>query len=320
VRREDYDIDAVTKPKASLRFEPTDWLTLRASYEEVFRQPLLPSVERRGVVFFAPVGETITLIQPVPNGLDPEESKNFGFGAIFKPTESLTVNVDYYSMAFTGPFAVENPNSASARKFLADGTVFDPAVHLARNVAAVEVEQLNGPDIDISGLDFEATYDLESSLGDWAFGLNGTYILEYLVEGAVGPLAGQSYDAAGKYNQFSQVLPIETVPLPKLKLNAFAGLDLGRQSARIYARYVDKYDIEYSSRQGLFPDITQVDSMLTFDAHYNVSLLNERVDLSLGVINIADENPPLTHDDWAYDSFTHNPLGRYFRIGLTYRH
>ena len=43
IRHEDYDLDAVTKPKFAGRWDVTDTLAIWASYEQVFRVPVLPS-------------------------------------------------------------------------------------------------------------------------------------------------------------------------------------------------------------------------------------------------------------------------------------
>ena len=58
--------------------------------------------------------------------------------------------------------------------------------------------------------------------------------------------------------------------------------------------------------------------MLTFDAHYSITLLDESLKLSLSALNLTDEDPPLTPNELAYDAFTHNPLGRVLQLGLRY--
>ena len=77
IRHEDYDLDAVTKPKFAGRWDVTDTLAIRASYKQVFRVPVLPSNPTISLELYAPLGEYLSIETPVPTGLDPEASDNF---------------------------------------------------------------------------------------------------------------------------------------------------------------------------------------------------------------------------------------------------
>jgi outer membrane receptor for ferrienterochelin and colicin len=58
--------------------------------------------------------------------------------------------------------------------------------------------------------------------------------------------------------------------------------------------------------------------MLSFDAHYSLELMDEKVRLTASVLNLADERAPLAPHEQGYDAYTHNPLGRVFKVGLRY--
>ena len=54
------------------------------------------------------------------------------------------------------------------------------------------------------------------------------------------------------------------------------------------------------------------------DLHY-VRALSPALDLSLGVVNVADSDPPLAQFALGYDPVVADPRGRVVSIGLTRR-
>ena len=74
---------------------------------------------------------------------------------------------------------------------------------------------------------------------------------------------------------------------------------------------------ESSSGYGV-AGLTEVDSMMTFDAHYSIELMDGALRLTGSALNIADERAPLAPVEAGYDAYTHNPLGRVFQLGLRY--
>jgi iron complex outermembrane receptor protein len=101
VRYEDYEADDIVVPKASAFYKASETLAFRASYEEVFRSPVLPSsidtsLER---VY----GEYYEVQTPIPTNLEPESSDNINIGLIWTPIEGMRVNLDYYSLDMVDP-------------------------------------------------------------------------------------------------------------------------------------------------------------------------------------------------------------------------
>ena len=323
VRYEDYDADAVTKPKLAARWDATDWMTLRFSYEEVFRVPTIPSQPQTSLELFAPAGEYLSIITPVPTALDPEEATNFNFGVIFG-AEGFNFSIDYYEIALEGPFGREAATCACATKYNSDGSVWNPGDPVA-NISYIETELINGEDVTTNGLDFELTYNWEMGPGFWTVGANANYILKYEVDGELGPdgePTGDSYRAEGFYNVRSGALPIETRPMPELKMNTWLSFTSGNHYARLYARYVDSYKIDDSfASAGAFPELMEdgIDDHLTWDLHYSYSFLDDSLRLTLSALNLTDEDPPVAPHEQAYDAYTHNGLGRVIRIGVNYR-
>ena len=311
LRHEDYDLDAVTKPKLAARWDVSDNIALRASFEQVFRVPTIPNNASVNLELYAPLGEYLSIETPVPAALAPEESNNFNIGAILSPIEGLTMTLDYYSIALSGPFGREAATCACA----------DIITNDAGQVNKIVTELINGDDIDTTGIDIEVDYQFSIESGLISTGANANYILTYDVAGelaADGTQTGGKYDAVGKYNVRATALPIEVRSMPQFKINGWVGWSNDNQNARIYARYIDAMDVAASSTAYGVAGLTKVDSMLTFDAHYSIELMDNSLKLTASALNLADERAPLTPHEIGYDAYTHNPLGRVFQLGLRY--
>ncbi len=311
VRHEDYDLDAVTKPKLAARWDVSDAIALRASYEQVFRVPVLPNNPTISLELYAPLGEYLSIETPVPTSLAPEESNNFNIGAILAPIEGLTMTIDYYNMSLAGPFGREAATCACA----------DLVTNDAGQVNKIVTELINGDDIDTDGIDVEIDYQIPMDFGMISTGANANYILSYDVAGELasdGTQTGGLYDAVGKYNVRATALPIEVRSMPKFKINGWIGWSNDTQNARIYARYIDAMDVDASSTAYGVAGLTEVDSMLSFDAHYSIDLMDSALKITASALNLTDEKAPLAPHEQGYDAYTHNPLGRVFQIGLRY--
>ncbi|GIS74588.1 MAG: hypothetical protein CM1200mP12_03070 [Gammaproteobacteria bacterium] len=68
-RHEDYGLDAITKPKLSIISDVSDKVTVRASYEQVFRVPSIPTQASYSLELYQPAGEYIQIETPVPFSL-----------------------------------------------------------------------------------------------------------------------------------------------------------------------------------------------------------------------------------------------------------
>jgi len=322
-RHEDYGLDAITKPKLSIISDVSDKVTLRASYEQVFRVPSIPTQASYSLELYQPAGEYIQIETPVPSSLTPEESTNIGFGVIVRPSDQLTVNLDYYSLALEGPFNREASTCACSDKITSTGALYDPAVNVPQDITMIIAELINGDDVDTAGVDLEVKYTFENDLGNWAVGGNMNHIIEYDVSGTAD---GNPYDGAGKYNLRSTVLPIELRMMPDLKYNVYASLLMNNGIyARLYARYIDGVELpdtfdSLATMQGAgyFTD-QQIDDHLTYDFHIGWTAFEDKVETTLSVINLTDEEPPLVPHELAYDANTHNPVGRIVKVGIDYR-
>jgi len=109
-------------------------------------------------------------------------------------------------------------------------------------------------------------------------------------------------------------------------LNAYASLLMNNGIyTRLYARYIDGVEVPSTfdslgtmQASGYFLD-QQIDDHLTFDLHIGKSFMEDKVEATLSVINLTDEEPPLVPHELAYDANTHNPVGRIVKVGIDYK-
>lgn len=313
----DYEEDSVTTPKLSTRWDAADWIAIRASYEEGFRRPILPSRTSTGWAASPEGGgKYITRETPVPTSLLPEESDNFSVGAIFNLKDGLSFSVDYWDITLTSPFASESIGSVDAER------VYDP---VTGELVKVITELTNGGDVELSGFDFEADYTWDMGNAAWQVGANGTYLSKYdLFDKDTG---AREYDAVGKYNYFTGGPIPETGPkfrvesLPDLKTNLYVTMMKGQHFARLYARYISSLDVasKNSAANGAASGIKnsdEIDSMITYDLHYTYAFAKSETTLSVSALNLLDEEAPAAPYFFGYDARTHSPLGRVVKLSV----
>jgi iron complex outermembrane receptor protein len=314
-RYEDYGggVDS-TDPKASLLWRPSLAFSLRASVGTAFRAPSLfqafgtqttlaelidPGV---GTPQFFPVRT-----QPNPSGepLSPEEADIFNFGVSFSPTEAWEIGIDYWSFDYTNVIIEQNPQALLNAAALGDSqaqaqVIRDPLSNL---LLRVDSYYANASSLETDGFDLAVTRDLDlRGGGSLRVGADATYIASYdLVDPQAGPIEG-----AGRRN-FANF----GTSTPEWKANAFVQWQTDRHVVNAYVRYIDAYvDDEVELGQGS-ASYRPIDSQVTLDAQYVLTLSAQRApQLTFGVINATDEDPPRVHTSGGYDSKVHDPRGR----------
>lgn len=142
-------------------------------------------------------------------------------------------------------------------------------------------------------------------------GVEGTYTLGYEIEAyyKCGVKIADSFEAGGFYNFNNGVRPIQD-----LKLRAHLNVGIGENiNALAYVNYIS----DYEDRREPFGDDT-IDSHTTYDLHFTMKLKDDALSLTASVINASDEEPPVAAGDLMYDGYTHNALGRIFKVGFKY--
>ncbi|MBI1186728.1 MAG: TonB-dependent receptor [Alphaproteobacteria bacterium] len=339
-RYEDYggNVGSTFDPKVSLRLQTTPWLAFRGSAQTSFRGPTLGQLQGQFTTlqFVGPTNAFKAIDTFANPDLDPESAFSYNLGAIVE-SGPFTATLDYWNFSFEDPVIVEpfdsilaNVLATGCTNALASRVVFSSGCTGA-NVQRVRTNIINGPDIETSGVDFAAEYTFDEVIGgEFTLGVNYTHLLEYVVgplfvEGVQITLVNNSGpfpadgDLAGFLNRGTGFRS-----MPQDKGEVYFNYRIGGHNLRTIARYVS----DYADQRGNIPasgvpgpanggvPLTTIEDQWTVDVHYNWDLpWNGR--FSASVTNVSDEDPPLAYLDLNYDPYTHDPIGRVFRVGYT---
>ncbi|MDP3592030.1 MAG: TonB-dependent receptor, partial [Phenylobacterium sp.] len=146
------------------------------------------------------------------------------------------------------------------------------------------------------------------------FGADLTYVLEYQVD--ANTIEGVAVAEATDYVGTMDYLGYQSQP--QWKATAFAEYTRDNHNLRWTVRYVDNM---IDTRGGSSTFATnqngrKIDAFITHDLTYR-ALLPWDTTLTAAVINVFDQDPPFARLDLSYDPFTANPLGRYYKLGIT---
>jgi hypothetical protein len=196
------------KPKVSVRWQPLDpkyvgALTLRGSYSEAFHAPQLFEMTPAGTQDFVSVIDpfsrlTSNQVQGLFTGnplLQPEVAYEWSYGIVYSPNwlKGLTVSADWWHidlrsiiLNFIDPQVIIDGNPPPAPPAVQNGPLVFRAPSsipgVVGPITSVIVPNLNFTGAIGEGLDYEATYILESSMfGHGDFGrltatVNGTWL------------------------------------------------------------------------------------------------------------------------------------------------
>ncbi|GAB3096729.1 TonB-dependent receptor [Aestuariicella hydrocarbonica] len=314
LRFEDYggEVGYTIDPKVAVRWQLSDSLALRGSASTTFRGPTLNQLGGVSTanVYVSEAGAYKPVDTRGNPDLEPETAVGWNVGLIASlMDDAMTLTIDYWSFDIQDSIVVEPTNSviAAAKQGIAP-YVDQVALGAAGNFSTVErinTSVINGPDLDISGIDFGVRYDVTAA---WYLSMDANYNVEYEVSDA-GIING--FSALGSLNQGSIVRP-----LPRWKGRFVAGYNGMKNSVNLVANYVH----HYSDNRSIFSSNTNgqvIDSQTTFDLNYNY-LLSEDTRLSLSVQNLTDEDAPFARLDLNYDPYTHSPLGRTLKLSFSH--
>src|SRR5438477_11372465 len=196
------------RPKVSVRWQPLDpkyigALTLRGSYTEAFHTPTLFEMTPAGTQSFPVVADpfstpTVYQVEERNSGnplLQPEVAYEWSYGIVYSPKwlKGLTVSADWWHIHLrsvilnvVGPQFIIESNPPPAPPAVQNGPwVFRPLTGIpgvVGPITSVISPNLNLTGAILEGLDYEATYILESSIfghGDWGrltTTVNGTWL------------------------------------------------------------------------------------------------------------------------------------------------
>ena len=330
LRYEDYggNIGSTVDPKLAVSYRASDTLSFRGSISTSFRAPTVFLAQGGATSLqqiLDPVQGAVTFVAVRTSGneeLKPEESTAYNLGISFEPFRDLSLELDYWNFAFEDLIIQENAQAV----LNADPTDPDRIVRagdpLTGPLLQINNTYVNASELETSGLDFVASYKLETEAGSFTPSLNATYITKYDLKD---PQAG-NIDGAGRRN-FNNI----GVSSPELRMNLGLAWQHDIHAANLFVRYISSYDDDQNCSDGT-ANLTgcaegfyEIDSHVTVDAQYNIDLgalfeTSQSYVLSLGGINLFDEDPPQLFTNSGFDSKVHDPRGRqiYARLAIEF--
>ena len=332
IRHEDYggNTGSTTDPKVAFRWQITDSVGLRASFGSTFRGPTLnqtvPDNSSNSLQFVGATGAFKRIDTKGNPNLKPEQADTINVGllvdhnGLFSDSDNFFMTLDYWSYDFTDPLVTEpftNLVAIACPGGACDpnGPYFDRLVFgggtSATDLEIINVNIVNGPDYETDGIDFTFRYGLDAGPGYLSWDVTGTKITSF----DIGAWEfGGKYDALGRLNYRTSLART----LAEWKGRTTLNYAFNDWNIRWVTSYVDSYKYQGAAPQTCGNDCV-VDSHVTHDLHVTYSLLDDQLTLVASAINIEDDDPPYMSREFNYDAFTHNPFGRMYKVGLTYR-
>lgn len=333
-RYSDYGSDFA--PKVSVRWQPLDTLTLRATYGEGFRAPPLNLLTQKTSFSAAATNDPATCQMLVgrpdcstqvttysianPN-LTSEQSKQFGFGVVWDATDWLNVTVDYYDIEITDSIAgvgvstvvgclrgttaicpsgiSEFPQGTTVpNESLGLGAQFDPATG---GIVNAQTGSANIGWIDTRGID--GTIRTNFDMGGWGTMRNMlafSNVFEYRSNGGTNAVNYMGY--------------------PKYRASLSNSWNVNDFTFVWNLSYIHKTradDPALNEANGFSPNVaswTIHDVQVSYDAPWNATI-------TLGVNNVANKEPAFDQrlGGSSYDSYLYDPWGRVPYVRYTQR-
>ena len=341
-RYEDYsDFGHTANPEFRVRFAPIDSLKLRASWGRSFRAPklddLYDSTENESFLISLPdprssTGHSTVLVLQGDNpNLRQETATTWtaGFDVVPVADPDLTLSLTYYSIDYTGQIA--QPDAADPFHILAQESQW--AGVITRNPTQAQIDAIcNRPDfIDsvanclastpaaivdarlanlastrVSGLDLNVHQIIDSGVGRFNFGLQGSYVFHF-------------DQAVTKTSPNVDILNTFANPL-KLRLRATAGWDQHREGdsglgANLAVNFTNAYANSGSILLPRIDSLTTVDLQLRYHTEDDSGFLSG-MEFGLNAVNVFNQSPPFVDSTFGYYRANFQPLGRVLSLSV----
>ena len=328
LRYEDLDTDSSVDPKIALRWQATDDLVLRASASSAFREPSLQQIYSQGTSLEGLVdplnpGSAVFVRVDTAGSRDlrPEESTNVNLGAIWSPTDDLSLRLDYWRFDYKDVIVAEDaqgklndePNGPDVNRLSGAGS----------QLQGITTNYINASSVETDGIDLAVDWRLPSGrAGQFGAHLTATHFLSYVIP-CTGPnargCAGASgtQDVVGFFNYDTFVRS-----MPATKLNASLDWTRGPHRVALLGFYTSSYATTrpVDPRARSLGYTRNIDSWLTVDVQYAYAfkLAGAEAVLTLGSKNLFDEEAPRAYDgvNFSFDPKHHDPRGRLWYGGI----
>ena len=184
---------------------------------------------------------------------------------------------------------------------------------------------VNASSADVSGIDLTASYTFSSSIGNWRLGIAGAWVNEYEVDTGTTVI-----DSVGV---FTDTNPVART-LPEWKINGTVNWSYGNHRAFALIKFISELEADAVTGADVFaaagiatvqgpeaaasflspeiPSVTTVDLQYTYSFGERGFLSNGEI--SLGLQNIFNTDPPITPSITGFDPTVHDPRGRIFFV------
>lgn len=355
-RYDDYsDVGSTFNPQLGIIWLPLEQLSVRAAFSTAFRAPALVELDESAEAFLELAADPLQGGAPVPvlfvqgenPGIEPEEAETWSIGLDYEPESArwMDVSLSYFQVEYDGRIeqpsinadrdlvleraarfpglVTRNPTAADAAVFLdadADGFIdndtgvpFDPATQDILDVFPGLVlfdNRLSNIAIEeVRGLDFKLDGELETGIGELAFGINLTHTFEHARRITVTSPEFSLLNEVGK--------PADT------RIRVMGGWMRDAWQGFLYVNRVDGYANPFSAPASSIDSWTTVDVSLGFQGSGIAdSGLLDGLDVTLGIQNLLDEDPPLFPNSLLgvlYDATNASPLGRFVSLRVSRR-
>ncbi|MCH1929563.1 TonB-dependent receptor [Shewanella sp. A25] len=341
-RHEEFSGDlGATVYKVAGRWSVTNNLTFRGSYGTNYQTPPVGAIP--GAVTVAARTYTVAADNwlsarfVTDENLEPETATTWNLGTVWKSEglgadHDFRVIVDYFNIETKDQIGqVADPNQIASLVFNgAGGTIttcdvnqqpllnrvtFNSGCSVGLSAvgafSGITTQYGNGPGQKTSGIDLQMAYSLPLGPGMLSFDLMATRVLE-LETGATildGVVITEGDDRLGKLNfaTFAQAAP-------ELRANLGVNYAFGEQNVRLGLNFVSAVEDE---RPGIQYGETGED-WITFDLTYLYEYSESMTFYATGA-NLFDRDPPPAQEEFGYDPWVANPLGRTLEFGAKLR-
>ena len=338
-RYENYggNVGSTFDPQVRAKFELTPWLAIRGGMGTTFRGP--PSQSLAGnLTSLQIIGTSFRAIDVSGNpNLAPESATTYNGGVIIN-TGGFKASVDYFRYEFDGPIEGEPVSGIVTAMFGASGTAncgvaayaalqsrftFTGAGCGVGNVQRLRTQVVNSANVQTSGIDMQASFELPVGGGSVTLGAAGTYVIEYKTDAVTveGIVVQPAFDGVGLLNYQTTAYP-----LPQWKGSGYIQGEFGAHELRLQFNYIDGYTDQrgaaiFGPNAGALAGAAvttgkEIGSFSTVDFTYRLKL-ETGTTLSLSALNILDKDPPFARLDQNYDPFTASPLGFTAKVAIS---
>ena len=317
-------------PKVGVRWQPTQRVLVRGSYNQGFRAPTLYDIygpqtttntaEPWDDPVLCPNGTAVSGANPnlvcnqqqnIRSGgslsVEPETSRTYSAGIVLEPTRSLTFSADFWDILFK-----DQIDELPEQTILGDYQKYQSLYFY--NAAGTRLDYvlantMNLGEIRTRGIDLSSLYRLPNNpWGNFTVSVDGTYVDKYDYQNERG---GPFTNNAGRYADETAVF--------RWRHNATVAWSLAPWTFTLANRYLSGYD----DQNGVEPEFEQrVEPYSTWTLSGTYSG-NNSIDVTAGIKNLFDEDPPYTNQtttfQQGYDPRFTDPLGRTFYVRATHK-